>query len=250
MGWRQSGFGRFGLIGRSRRRRLDQPGVQIGLAVLGLLFGLFLFDRLVMPRVVHHGRDTIVPDLKGTARDHAVTNLRAARLRPGLVLEESDPGTEAGRIISQDPPAGARVRRGRHVRLLVSEGAEVRKVPDLAGKTVRSARLELADLGLQQGAVLVLPSDAVAEGEIMGTHPARGAVPVRNESIDLLVSGGPQRVLYLMPDLRGLDYEDAAARLRSVGIQVASPEGGAGRVSAQEPVPGEAIAPGDYARLE
>jgi beta-lactam-binding protein with PASTA domain len=57
-------------------------------------------------------------------------------------------------------------------------------------------------------------------------------------------------MLYLMPDLRGLEVGDAAARLRGAGILVASSEVPAGRlVLAQDPMPGEPIASGQSASL-
>jgi eukaryotic-like serine/threonine-protein kinase len=241
---------RLAILLRRPRGRAARLAYDIGQLVVGLLVGVLLFDRIVMPRVVRQGWDTTVPDLRGSERDAGETLLRQARLRTGQVLEVPDPDALAGKIISQDPPAGARVRRGRLVHLLVSQGAPIHQVPDLVGKTVRAARLDLVQNGMQQGAILVLPSDAVPEGDVIGTHPQRGAAPHRDGSVDLLVSGGEQRLLYLMPDLRGMESEDAAARLRAVGIQVDPSSEAAGRfVSAQTPEPGEPIASGQFVSL-
>jgi eukaryotic-like serine/threonine-protein kinase len=231
--------------GRAARIAYD-----LGQLAIGLLVGVVLFDRIVMPRVVRQGWDATVPDVRGASTDEGETLLSAARLRAGQILEVSDPEAPAGHIISQDPPAGSRVRRGRLVHLLVSQGSPVREIPDLAGKTVRSARLDLAQQGLQPGTVLVLPSESVPEGEVIGTHPQRGMAAHRDRSVDLLVSGGQQRALYLMPDLRGIDMADAAGRLRAAGISVETSEASVGRfVSAQSPAPGEPIASGQGAVL-
>ncbi len=231
--------------GRAARIAFD-----LGQLAIGLLVGILLFDRIVMPRVVRQGWDASVPDLSGASKEEGETLLAAARLRTGQVLEVSDPEAPAGRIISQDPPAGSRVRRGRLVHLLVSQGSPVREIPDLVGKTVRSARLDLAQQGIQPGSVLVLPSESIPEGEVIGTHPQRGAAPQRDGSVDLLVSGGQQKTLYLMPDLRGIEMADAVGRLRAAGIAVESSEASIGRyVSAQNPAPGEPIASGQGAVL-
>jgi eukaryotic-like serine/threonine-protein kinase len=245
--------GSLGSLARLLRRpkgRAARIAFDFGQLAVGLLIGVGLFDRIVMPRVVRQGWDTTVPDLRGVAKEEGAALLQAARLRTGQVLEVTDPEAAVGKIISQDPPAGSRVRRGRLVHLLVSRGAPVRRVPDLVGKTVRSARLDLAQQGLQQGTVLTLPSESVPEGEVIGTHPQTGDAPQRDGSVDLLVSGGQQKMLYLMPDLRGLEVGDAAARLRGAGILVASSEAEAGRlVLAQDPMPGEPIASGQSASL-
>lgn len=225
--------------------------MNLGQLALGLLIGLFCFDRVVMPRVVHHGRDATVPDLSGRVRDEVRELLRAARLQVGDVMEVSDPEILAGRVVSQDPPPGLRVRRSRRVDLVVSRGRAVSRVPDLAGQTIRSARLALEGAGLQQGAVLSLPSDAVRGGEIIGTYPVRGSTPGPDGRVNLLVSEGPFRNTYLMPDLRGLLFKDAAARLSAAGILVAATEVlSEGRVYVQRPEPGAPIATGESVELQ
>jgi beta-lactam-binding protein with PASTA domain len=126
----------------------------------------------------------------------------------------------------------------------------VHPVPDLVGKTVRSARLDLIQEGLQQGTILTLPSDAVPEGDVIGSHPQKGAAPHSDGTVDLLVSGGEQRALYLMPDLRGLDLPEAERRLRGAGLGIAPRhEAMGGIVSQQEPGPGEPIASGETVTL-
>jgi eukaryotic-like serine/threonine-protein kinase len=230
--------------------RYARLAFDIGQLAIGLLIGVLLFDRIVMPRVVRQGWDTTVPDLRGATKENGEALLHAAKLRAGQVLEVADPEVAAGKIISQDPPAGSRVRKGRLVLVLLSQGTLVREIPDLAGKTLRSARLDLMQQGLKQGTVLVLPSESVPVGEVIGTHPQRGAMPHRDGSVDLLVSGGQHRTIYLMPDLRGIEMRDAAGRLRAAGIAVDSSSVGSQLyVSAQDPAPGEPVATGQRASL-
>ena len=171
-------------LGRVFRRpsgRAARIAYDLGQLAIGLIVGLFLFDRVVMPRVVRQGWDAMVPDLHGVSREEGETLLAAARLHAGQVLEVSDSETPAGRIISQDPPAGSRVRRGRLVHLLVSQGSPVREIPDLVGKTVRSARLDLAQEGLEPGAVLdaALRVDPRRRGDRDASTAGRRAPPRR-----------------------------------------------------------------------
>lgn len=242
-----------GGVSRFLRRpdgRVARIVYDLGQLAIGLAVGVVLFDRVVMPRVVRQGYDAVVPDVRGSTKEEGESLLAAAHLHRGQALEVTDLEAPIGRIISQDPPAGSRVRRGRLVHILVSQGSPVREIPDLVGKTVRSARLDLAQQGFQPGAILVLPSESIPEGEVIGTHPQQGRVPRRDNSVDLLVSGGQQKALYLMPDLRGVDRSDAAGRLREAGILVETSESLAGEVvSSQSPLPGEPIASGQSAVL-
>jgi serine/threonine-protein kinase len=232
---------------RLRGRRQSRWLILVEL-ILGLVLGFSIFDRVLMPLAVRHGADASVPDLRHHRVDEAQRAIEASRLRLGRIIEVPDAASLKGEIIAQEPTGGARVRRGRLVNMVVSEGPPVRLVPDLAGKTPRSASIELSQLDLRTGASLTVPSPSVSEGEIIGTRPARGESPGSSGTVDLLISGGAPQEVYLMPDLIGLDAEEAASRLRSAGIDVESGAGSA--VRRQEPAPGAPIGSGDVARID
>jgi serine/threonine-protein kinase len=230
-------------------RRSRSRWFRVALAALGVVAGLALFDRVVMPLVVHPSADRRVPDLRNRTFADAEVRLRAARLELGRSLEVTDEVRPTGTIVAQEPPAGARVRSGRKVNLLVSSGPAVRQIPDLTGKTARLASIELSQVGLSAGVTMIVPSTLLREGEIIGTRPARGERPERGGKIDLLVSGGSPRGLYLMPDLRGVPFDEASRRLRAAGIFVSGERLG-DRVLTQDPPPGSPIAWGDAARID
>jgi beta-lactam-binding protein with PASTA domain len=234
-------------LGRARGKRpLWWLAVQ---TLLGILFGLGLFDRVVMPIVVHHSADHKVPDLRGRGVSDAKARLRASNLEAGQVLEVNNEVRPAGTIVAQDPPGGAYVRSGRRVRLLVSAGPAIRQIPDLTGKTARLASIELSQVGLSAGATMSVPSSMMREGQIIGTRPSRGERPEPGGKIDLLVSAGPPRGLYLMPDVRGIPRNEAVRRLRAAGIQVTGDDS-EGDVRSQDPPPGSPIGWGDAARID
>ena len=234
-------------LGRARGRR--PIWFLAAQAVLGLVLGLGLFDRVVMPIAVHHSADHKVPDLRGHQVSDAAARLRAAHLEAGQALEVNDEVRPSGTIVAQDPPAGAYVRSGRRVKLLVSAGPAVRQVPDLTGKTARLASMELSQAGLSPGVTMSVPSSMMREGEIIGTRPPRGERPEPGGKIDLLVSAGAPRGLYLMPDLRGIACREAARRLRAAGIQVIGDDSDY-YVRSQDPPPGSPIRWGDAARID
>ena len=214
----------------------------------GIVVGLVLFDRAVMPLVVHHSADQKVPELRGHTLADAKTRLHRSDLSSGQVLLVNDEETPAGTVMTQEPVAGAYVRSGRHVNLIVSDGPAVRQVPDLTGKTARLASMELTHAGLNLGITMTVPSSLQRPGEIIGTRPARGERPEPGGAIDLLVSSGPPRGLFLMPDLRGVSIDEAARRLSAAGIHVDGGQSG-GQVVHQQPQPGSPIAWGDVASL-
>ncbi|MBD3162323.1 MAG: PASTA domain-containing protein [Candidatus Latescibacteria bacterium] len=230
----------------TRRTRLRIWGGRIWLLArigLGLALGALLLDRVVMPQVVRHGSDVIVPSVTDRPEETGIALLREAGLAPGSVRGVPDPQVAAGRIVSQDPPAGTRVREGRGVHLLVSRGSPVREVPALAGKSFRHAQLELSRRGLGLGRVTRLATSLRADGEVIASRPPAGRLPGPDGLVDLLVGEpNPQR-FYVMPDFRGARWQEAAARLRQIGVRV-SHWGAHDRVFRQDPGPGGPIRPG------
>ncbi len=215
--------------------------------VLGIALGIVFFDRLLMPFVVRWGGDETVPQLHGAALEEGRRRLHAKNLEVGEVMDVIDHEVPAGRIVTQDPKAGARVREGRRVRLVVSLGPPVRAVPELAGQTVRSATIALAQLDLRPGGVLAVPA-AAPKGLILGTRPPQGDSPGRDGKVDFLVSAGPRRLTYLVPDLRGLRVSEARAMVRETGIHLIF-EGTSDWVMSQDPRPGAPIRTGEAIRV-
>lgn len=199
--------------------------------VAGALIGVGLFDRLLMPLAVGRGGGEPVPALRGAALEEGRRKLEGAGLELGEIVEVVDEEIPEGRVIAQEPAAGSNVREGRRVRVLVSLGPPVRAVPELAGQTVRSATIALAQQDLRSGSVLSVPS-ASPEGLVIGSRPPRGGSPAREGKVDLLVSAGPRRFVYLMPDLRGMRLSEARSMIHGTGLRLIL-EGDEDRIDAE-----------------
>ena len=234
--------------GSTRRGRI--AGILLVLRVaLGLAIGALVFDRVVMPWIVRHGDDSVVPPLEGKTREEADKLLRGAALKLGGLQEVSHRSAAAGQIVAQEPPAGSLVRSGRAVYLMISNGVAAREVPDLAGKTLRHARLELSQRGLLPGEVTLLRGSRHPEGAVVATSPCPGEMPDRSGRVDLLIGGSGSAELYLMPDMHGWGKQEAASFLRRQGLRV-SVAGLDDRVDSQIPAPGEPVWSGSTVALE
>jgi len=87
-----------------------------------------------------------VPVLVGTQRSVAVQQIRSLGLRPSVEEEES--AKPAGEVIRQAPSAGSELPRGSSVSIVVSEGEEQAKVPNVIGKERAEAVEALRAAGL------------------------------------------------------------------------------------------------------
>ena len=130
------------------RRFLQILRVFSGALLLLVVFVLFAGLAL---RIALHGREVAIPDLAGLT----VAQASEAALHNGLDLNIENKfysrTVPAGRILSQAPAAGSRVRRGWQVRVTESLGPQQVTIPDVVGEPVREASLDLRKASLDLG---------------------------------------------------------------------------------------------------
>lgn len=220
----------------------------------GGLLGTYLLFAAASMRLAIKAREVQVPDLTDRTAHEATTI--AADL--GLTLKADDARRVdakigEGRVVSQDPPAGATTRRQRIVKVWLSSGQRVNIIPALAGETERSAQLRLAQDGLTLASVSEIRSSDAPTGVVLAQEPPAKSA---GTEVSLLVNRGEQGATYVMPDLIGVNGDRAAEILRTRGFRVAVvgsnpyPGVAAGIVIRQSPQGGFQIAPGEPISLE
>jgi beta-lactam-binding protein with PASTA domain len=167
------------------------------------------------------GNEVRVPELRGADTSEADARARRVGLEIELVEERHDPGTSRGQVLAQEPPAGASVRRGRKVRVVVSLGGEVLTVPNLVGSGARSVALRLEQEGFALGDEARVWSRSVAAGTVLAQSPPAGSPGVPGARVHRLVSSGPPPTRWVMPDLTGLARERAESWIASSGFRLA-----------------------------
>lgn len=112
-----------------------------------------------------------VPDVAGLDRAEAARALEAAGLGLGRVTREHSGTVGPGRVLGQTPDAGAGLRRGHPVAVVLSDGPAAVAVPDVTGRPAPEARRVLDEAGLETQARDLL-------GGLLGDRPGR----VRHQS--------------------------------------------------------------------
>jgi len=199
-------------------------------------------------------REVTVPDLSNrtTADASAMISELGLTLKVDDV-KKLDPRIPAGRVIAQEPAAGATSRQQRTVRVWVSAGARASNVPGVAGENQRIAETRLAQGGIAVTAISEIRSeDYPADAVVAQQPPAKTAA----SSVALLVNRAERGATYVMPDLIGVNGDRAAEAMRQRGFRASvvssSPYPGiaAGIVLRQNPQPGFQIRPGEPISLE
>lgn len=215
-----------------RRRKDDNTLPKVLSAILaGLVLiagGLFVWQNLFAGNGNGSGDDPqqaqpaaepdmiAVPDVTGLPRDEAVDQLTEL----GLEVEEEEqpsPDVRADHVVRISPSPGSELREGTTVRLVVSTGEELTRVPDLSGLTPGQARDQLAAVGLTLNPeVEETSSDTVKEGAIVTQSPDPDTEISEGSAITVTVSTGPE--MARVPSLTGTTWEDAEETLSSLGF--------------------------------
>ncbi|RPK72429.1 Serine/threonine-protein kinase PK-1 [Streptomyces sp. ADI95-17] len=201
---------------------------------------------------INSGQFTQVPLLLGQTEKDARQRLSKAGLELKGVERAYSDTVDRGKVISSDPESGDRIRGNDAVKLVVSRGPEIVKVPDLRDLSIADARRELKKAGLVPGMITKEFSEETVRGDVIRTDPAAGTERHPDSAVALHVSkGAPVDV----PDVSGLSVEDATAALADEGLKakvlpdrVNSPEV-AGDIARQSPGEGAEAAEGDTIEL-
>jgi len=215
----------------------------VGLAIAAFTTGLFLFNDMVMPRLIHSSGEVRVPDLGNLTFVQGERALQPLGLKLSRAGERFDPAVPQGFILSQDPPAETPVRGRKRVMVVLSLGEESSSVPNLFGESVRNAQYLLERAGLRVGGSSHAPSEEVGEELVVASDPPAEAVLPRNAPVSLLVSSGAGEETFVMPDLLGREIGGARRQLESLGFHVLTPPAApsVGTILVQEPAPGSRI---------
>ncbi len=154
-----------------------------------------------------------VPDLTGARRGDAQTALDNL----GLVLQPQDAYNET---IPKDTvvdwtPKDARIPKGDAVTVTFSKGPEPRALPSFLDRVYDEYQKLLEGLGIKAKKEEAF-SDRVDKGKVISITPSTPVQP--GEEVTVVVSKGPEQVS--VPDLKGLNEEDAAAKLEAAGLRL------------------------------
>jgi eukaryotic-like serine/threonine-protein kinase len=184
-----------------------------------------------------------IPDVVTFSEEDARSVLSDAGFRDIRSEPVFDPDVDAGRVASQNPAAGEEAPLSATITLFISQGAEERSVPDLAGRTAAEAETILRQQGFEVAQALE-NSTSVPQGSVIRTSPGAGTVLEVGETVTLVVSAGPEQVI--VPNVTEKTEQTAREELQLAGFRVevvdqALPPGSPdnGRVLAQSPSGGQ-----------
>ena len=173
-------------------------------------------ERLVPRREDPSADIAEVPSIVNLDWEAARQTLEDAGFRP-QIEETFDDRVAEGRVISQEPPAGASLGRLEPVIATVSRGPSLAPLPNVAGLSADVALADLERRGFQVIAVAAFNEDVPA-GTVLGQEPLAGTVVDRRSVVVLQVSRGVEIVP--APLVVGRAEDDARRAIELVGLAV------------------------------
>jgi beta-lactam-binding protein with PASTA domain len=208
-----------------------------------------LISAITTIRLTIHGHQETMPNLVGMTQEAAQRG--AGNL--GLVMKVEDKVYStlqpANQIVSQQPPAGTRIKAGQHVHVLVSLGPPRVAVPNLVGSSLRAAQITAVQRGLNVANVAALPWPGTAADQVVAQDPSPSATTVHSPAISLLVSLNEEPAAYLCPNFAGQPIAAVRGQLEGAGIKVGQvtpfpvENAPTGTILSQTPAPGSKIGP-------
>lgn len=135
---------------------------------------------------------------------------------------ESD--LEKNFVVDTYPKSGTLLKKGHTVKVILSEGIEQVKVPDLINRTLDEARVVLKNNDLKIGNIEERFSEIYDIGKIMIQTPSYSSEVDKNGTIDVVISKGSETRLVIVPGFIGLDIVEAQnlATLNGISIELSS----------------------------
>lgn len=215
------------------------------------IIGVIIANFIIMPLIVHMGKEIAVPNVCNLPLERAVQELKKKNLEGVVTERRYDEIIEEGKVIVQDPLPSAKVKKGRIINLTVSLGPETIKVPYLSGVDIEKGKLIVKRLGLTIEAIDCLFSDSIAKDKIIKTIPESETELKKGDAVKLIISKGP---ILKMPNLAGKDLSEAKSILKKMGLilgEIKEVEGSGtkGSVIVQNPAPEQVVNSGDTVSL-
>jgi len=163
------------------------------------------------------GKEIDAPNFKNMTFEEAQ---RAAEEEYDIKIKMGDEvvsdEVEKGRIVSQDPPAGTKIKTGSTIKVNISKGLGDGEVPDLQGKDLSDLEDYLNAAGFVLGNVKEKASDEPV-GTVLDQDPAPGSNLEKGSAINVVVSDG-SKAKASVPYLIGKTIGEAEQALRDAGL--------------------------------
>lgn len=177
-------------------------------------------SALTAMRFAIHGQEVAVPVLVGLTPPEAERVTASAGLQVSVERQYYSPQIPEGKIMSQLPLPGTKVRRGWQVRVAQSLGPTRVAIPDVIGQSEHAAELNIRRRGLDVASMAMIETSGIPADQVLSQSPPANATQVLAPKISLLVTTSPEPQSFVMPNLIGQALGNTSKLLQDSGFRL------------------------------
>ncbi len=179
-----------------------------------------MVSALTAMRFAIHGQEVAVPPLIGLAPAEAERAVAGLGLQVSIERQYYSPQIPEGRIMSQLPLPGTKVRRGWQVRVAQSLGKMRVAIPDVTGQSEHAAELNIRRRGLDVDSMAEVQAPGIPADQVLAQSPTAKETQVAAPKISFLVSAAPEPPAFVMPSFVGQPLGSASRSLQDAGFKL------------------------------
>ncbi len=190
-----------------------------GLVLFAALVGVGIASAFAVVALLLRQDEVRVPDLTGQDIVSVIETVRQQGLE--LKFDSRAPHATIPRdtVISQIPAPGSGIKKGRQIKVVVSQGSSERLAPKVVGENFRKADILIRQAGYITGNISRIANDGVEREIVIAQNPQAGSPIDTGGTIDILVSAGKRQGLLVMPKLIGKRPNEALRIVERLQLQ-------------------------------
>jgi beta-lactam-binding protein with PASTA domain len=179
-----------------------------------------LVSALTAMRFAIHGQVVQVPAVVGLTPSDAERTVTALGLQIEVERQYYSPQIPEGRIMTQMPLPGTKVRRGWQVRVAQSMGPQRVSIPDVTKQSERAAEWNIQRRGLEVASTAEMQLAGTPADQVLAQSPPANASQVAAPRTSLLVTVAADPPAYVMPNFVGQPLGSTSRTLQDAGFKL------------------------------
>jgi beta-lactam-binding protein with PASTA domain len=179
-----------------------------------------LVSALTAMRFAIHGQEVEVPAIVGKTPAEAERVVAGLGLQIEVERQYYSAQIPEGRIMTQLPLPGTKVRRGWQVRVARSLGPQRVVIPDVTRQSERAAEWNIQRRGLEVASTAEMQLPGTPSDLVLAQSPPANASQVEAPRTSLLVTAAADPPAYVMPSFVGQPLGTASRTLQDAGFKL------------------------------
>lgn len=185
-----------------------------------VLVAVALVSALTAMRFAIHGQVVEMPAVVGLTPADAERAVSGLGLQIEVERQYYSPQIPEGRIMTQMPLPGTKVRRGWQVRVAESMGPQRVVIPDVTKQSERAAEWNIQRRGLEVASTAEMQLPGTPADQVLAQSPPANASQVAAPRTSLLVTAAADPPAYVMPNFVGQPLGSVTRTLQDAGFKL------------------------------